>query len=639
MRHCVLIGDGDGDNRLTVAVATRLITGGATVVIVAGRDQLDADAIKLAALRGVDDEAKRREIDERALTARPVLFAFALGQARDLDESLRKAVTATRPDRLLALSQDFEQNLRVAVVAQRVVNGRLPVVLRSFDPDFGHQLEHAKDGPCVERAYSVAHLSAPSFVAAALLEDPKAHQLTMRVGVDYVSVYRIELPSATALAEMGRRARRRGLVGRTPNDVVVDEGCQVLARCPEGGEWACVKDRSDVPLEPGEQILLGGPMTQVINLARGRGAGPRRSRHPRPAPALAPTRPRPAAAVPRQPLRQRISRAVARSGQRLTSARQSSLIVAGLFAVMTTATFWLSQDTGPGRMIYQWVGTALGNATDSTQDGSRDAIAAVGLATGGIMLGLLTSMMSAWFVRERIVEDVRRRARRMRRHVIIVGLDDVALQVAALLRRLDVPSTVVVPGAQDSVDALAPDGRVRQLAKHTPILTGELVEMLDHAQIDRAQAVVACSEDNLVNVQACMRAKRDGGRHGLRMIARIFNDEDAVETAKAFQIDSRMAAVDEAAPAFADAALKAGARGLLQAHGGLSLRSIVWQGHRDVDRDEMKLWHQSGIRMLALIRERKVEQLPVVPVKLAKNELAVLAGPEQAIAMAMQPAR
>jgi hypothetical protein len=51
----------------------------------------------------------------------------------------------------------------------------------------------------------------------------------------------------------------------------------------------------------------------------------------------------------------------------------------------------------------------------------------------------------------------------------------------------------------------------------------------------------------------------------------------------------------------------------------------------------MKRWHQSGIRMLALIRERKVEPLPVVPVKLAENELAVLAGPEQAIAMAMRP--
>jgi hypothetical protein len=632
MRHCVLIGDGDGDNRLTVAVASRLIKGGATVVIVAGRDSLDADAIKLAALRSVHDDAKRREIDERALTARPVLVAFALGQARDLEESLCKGLAPTRPDRLLALSQDFEQNLRVAVIAQRVVKGRLPVVLRSFDPDFGHQLERAKDGPCVERAYSVAHLSAPSFVAAALLEDPKAHQLTMRVGVDHVSVYRIKLPSTDALAAMGRRARRRGLVGRTPDEIVVDEGCQVLARRPEGGDWACVKDRHELPLEAGEEILLGGPMTRVINLALGRGAGPRHSRHPRSAPA----RPRLAADVPRPPMVQRIRRAVARSGQRLTSARQSTLIVAGLFLVMTAATFWLSRDTVPGQLIYQWVGTALGNTKDSTDNGSRDAIAAVGLATGGIMLALLTSMMSAWFVRERIVEDVRRRARRMRRHVIIVGLDDVALQVAALLRRLDVPSTVVVPGAQDSVDALAPDGRVRQLAKHTPILTGELVEMLDQAQIDRALAVVACSEDNLVNVQACMRAKRGESSHGLRMIARIFNDEDAEETARAFQIDRRMAAVDEAAPAFADAALKAGARGLPQSHGELSLRSVVWQGHRPVGPDEMKRWHESGIRMLALIRNRKFQALPVVPDRLAGDDLAVLAGPEQAVATAMQ---
>jgi hypothetical protein len=631
MRHCVLIGDGDGDNRLTVAVASELIDGGATVVIVAGSDQIGADAVRVAAIKSVRGKDKLEAIEKRALTARPVVVAIALGRAGDLEESVSKATALAKPDCLLALSLDFEQNLRVAVGAKRVA-GDVPVVLRSFDPDFGHQLENAPNGPCVERAYSVAHLSAPSFVAAALLDDPAAHQLTMRVGVEYISVYRIALPSAAAVAATRRRARSRGLVGRTPNEIVVDEGCQVLARCAKRGEWECVKDDGDVPLEAGEQILLGGPMTDVINLALGRGAGHRRSRHPQAVPDATP-------AVRPAPVGQRLRLGAARSRERLTGARQSSLIVAGLCLVMTAITFWLSRDTVPGQMIYDWVGTALGNASNSSRDGSHYAIAAVGLATGGIMLGLLTSMMSAWFVRERIVEDVRRRARRMKRHVIIVGLDDVGIQVAALLRKLGVRSTVVVPGSQGEMDGLTPDGRVQRLAKHTPILTGELVEMLDHAQVDRAQAVVACSQDNLVNVQACMRAKRGDSPDGIRMIARIFDDEDAADAARIFQIDHHIAAVDEAAPAFADAALNAGARGLREPHGALSLRSVVWQGERGVKRAEMQRWHDSGIRMLALLRGRRFQALPVEPSGLAYGEMAVLAGPEQALIQAMQPAR
>ena len=70
------------------------------------------------------------------------------------------------------------------------------------------------------------------------------------------------------------------------------------------------------------------------------------------------------------------------------------------------------------------------------------------------------------------------------------------------------------------------------------------------------------------------------------MIARVFDDEDARDAAATFDIDNPIAAVEEAAPAFADAALAEGTRTIhvnstASAEGALELRSVVWQGDRD----------------------------------------------------------
>ena len=111
---------------------------------------------------------------------------------------------------LLALAHDAEQNLRVAVVARRVA-AEVPVVLRSFDPEFADELERERPNKdrYVERAYSVAHLSAPSFVAAVLFGRARDHVLTMRVGTEYVSVWEVEVPGAGDTMP-GARRRRAG---------------------------------------------------------------------------------------------------------------------------------------------------------------------------------------------------------------------------------------------------------------------------------------------------------------------------------------------------------------------------------------------------------------------------------------------
>jgi hypothetical protein len=123
------------------------------------------------------------------------------------------------------------------------------------------------------------------------------------------------------------------------------------------------------------------------------------------------------------------------------------------------------------------------------------------------------------------------------------------------------------------------------------------------------------------------------------MIARVFDDEDASHAAETFGIDSPIAAVEEAAPAFADAALAHGARTIhvdctASAEGALELRSVVWHGERDVDAQEIGDWHDRGIRILALVREGALRALSVVPAPLRCGDRAVLAGPEDALARA-----
>ena len=227
--------------------------------------------------------------------------------------------------------------------------------------------------------------------------------------------------------------------------------------------------------------------------------------------------------------------------------------------------------------------------------------------------------------------------------MIIVGLDDVATRVATLLHELGVSAAVIEPDTRRDFVTLAADRRFQEVAEHAPILTGELGEILDHARVDRAAALIACTEDSLVNVQACMRAKRYNGA-GLRMIARVFDDDDARHAAATFDIDNPIAAVEEAAPAFADAALAEGTRTIhvnstASPDGALELRSVVWQGDRTVDDAEIADWHARGIRVLALLRGGVLRALPVTPAPLARGDLAVLAGPGDALARATAPAR
>jgi voltage-gated potassium channel Kch len=553
--RCVVVGDREGDSRLAVAVAHRLLAGGAPVVVFAGRDGSTAGHVREAVV-GYTQRATAPGLS-------PLLKVVALGDAGNLRSLLKSELHSQEVRCLLGMSNDPEQNLLTAIVAHEV-DSELNVVLRAFDPYFADELEQRDAAMRVQRAYSVAHLAAPAFVAAAVSGGADDHVVTMRLGTRYVSICRVTVPEQdeTDRFPAPRRLRTAGLRGRTARRIADEDRCHVLGRI-RGEEMHPVHAADGTPLEPGEDVLVGGPLEAVLNLARGR-CGSRR----------------------RAPGSTWVSAARARwrelaarvDGRRMRRGSPDPVLLL-LVLVVSIATFLATPPQRVGELVYRWAGMAVGSADGAhSTTGSDELLGAAGLLAGGLALGLVTSMMSAHQIRRRVVDRERRRARQLRDHVIIVGTDDVGLRVAEILHELEIGAVLIEPRPErhGELVALTGDSAMQEIAERTPILTGALRETLAQAGVDRATAVIATSEDNLVNVEACLRAKRERGAE-IRTVARIFDDHVTTAAAGTLGIDEVVAAVDQAAPAFADAALERDGVRSIEVD-GVQLRAAVAPG-------------------------------------------------------------
>jgi Trk K+ transport system NAD-binding subunit len=274
-------------------------------------------------------------------------------------------------------------------------------------------------------------------------------------------------------------------------------------------------------------------------------------------------------------------------------------------------------------------------STNGSHAGVAKVMAAAGLLAGGLALGLVTSFMSAQQIQRRVVERMRRHAARMSGHVIVVGTDDVGLRIAALLRHLTIGCVIVEPNRERQRDLGTLDGStaLQEVGEYTPILTGPLSATLEQARIDRARAVIASSEDNLINVEACMRARRRRGRNQIRTVARVFDDGATSDIADALGIDQWVAAVEAAAPAFVDAAVE-GRSGRTIDAAGVDLYGALWSG-RPVHAAKMLRWRAAGIRVLAVSSEGALRPLTTPPTYLRRDDQAILVGPRAAVLRAI----
>ena len=519
--------------------------------------------------------------------------------ARDLKAALEQPATC-----VLALDRNHETNLQAAFVVAEVnamSEREIPVVVRAFDPALADEIERARPGVPfrVRGAFSVAHLAAPDYVVSALVDDGEHSLVTLRLGDEYMNVCRLRVVGA----EESRRGRR--LVGRTPAKLAEERGCHVLARRDlPSGDW---QPPGEDPLDADEEILVGGQLLDVLGLVRREGAGGPSAPPPRPA---------------------------RRSGGRLDRARaalrragthigtRTTWFLIALFVLVTVAVASPTVDS-PSNRVYLWVLTALGSPPPSElQVDSSPLVSALGLLAGGLALGLGISLMSAYFMHLRAEDTTIRRARRLHHHVVVFGLGDVGLRIVQLLDRLGVPCAVVDTATDpESV-------RRRSQVGLVPVVPADLESGMPDASIGRASSLIATSHDNLLNVEACLRAKRATQEHA-RTIARIFDDIPGVG-AMVFGIDDQISAAAVAAPTFVDAALhEEGVRTI--DFPGWPMLALRWPAGNPVGSRQVRRWHRDGVRLLAVWQDGVAVRPDCETPRIDEAQAATLVGPRAAM--------
>ena len=554
-----------GLSRLSVRVARALVGGRADVVV---------------ARRVGEDEALTRLLPPEAtvLDARAEEGAGALRVA-GLD----------RATCLLALSEDDLENLRAAVAAREVAP-HVPVVLRAFDPALADQLEQ---GLNIRRAYSVSALAAPAFIAAACGDQVLE---TLRLGDGEVPLCRLTLRPGSPLS------------GRTTGQIKERYGCGVLARSYESDDWQPVcGDGCGEPLAEGEDVLVGGPLVQVLRLIC-LNVGWLREGGRRP-------------------------RSVG-GGVRSRSHRQRHATLLPYIAATLASILLISVGVFAWALHLRWVDAVYFVVTTATTTGYGDISLKDGpdwlklfgclvMLSGGALLGIVFSYLAAIATAERLDERMGRRAGRMSGHVVLAGLGNLGYRVARLLTDLGLDVVVL---------ELAPDARfVEAVRSRAPVLAGDarLPENLDRANVRQAAAFLGCTNDELANIQACLHARRLNP--GLTTVARIFDDALAERLTDAFAISVALSTSQCAVGAFVGAATDDQALRPLRV-GSLSLTACRLTATAPVPSSLITHWRSRGVRVLAYHAPSAPLQPPShSALSLALGDEVILCGPEDIV--------
>jgi Trk K+ transport system NAD-binding subunit len=507
---------------------------------------------------------------------------------RDIsDDALRDAGIAGA-DCLLALSEEDMVNIRTTVLAREIAP-EVPVVLRAFDPTLADQLEQ---GLNVRRAYSVSALAAPAFVAAALAEEVIE---TLHMGDTETPICRLRVREGSPMA------------GKTARELKREFRCGVLARTGTGGAWqVAVEDAAAVAV--GEEVLIGGRLEDVLDLAR------------RNSPLFEGKRPRPIVLRARDiPWRGRSRR------QRLPNATLLPIVGAALTSLLVAAVivFWQALRLSPIDALYQVINTAHGNINLADKPTWLKLFGCSVMLAGGALLAVIFSHLSSVATAERLEEQMGRRAARLTRHVVIAGLGNVGYRVADLLCDLGIDVAVV---------ERAPDTRFLQAVRgRAAVLSGDarLAEDLERASIRDAVAFLACTNDDLANIQACLHARRLNP--AIRTVARVFDDRIAERLTQAFQIDAAISSARVAASAFVSAATDERALRSFRV-GDLPYLALRYDVPAPTPLTQIETWRAGGIRVLAFRRDAgPVEPPTALTEALAPGDTAILAGPEAAL--------
>ena len=135
-------------------------------------------------------------------------------------------------------------------------------------------------------------------------------------------------------------------------------------------------------------------------------------------------------------------------------------------------------------------------------------------------------------------------------HVVVCGLGKLGFRVT--LQLLEFGQQVVAIERDAAKTFIA---QVRDLG--VPVIIGDsrLPDVLSKAGIERAAAVVCCTQDDLANLDIALEAQQ--ANSNIKVVLRMFDDDLAGKVAKGFGIRTAFSTSGLSAPAFAAAATRA----------------------------------------------------------------------------------
>ena len=157
-------------------------------------------------------------------------------------------------------------------------------------------------------------------------------------------------------------------------------------------------------------------------------------------------------------------------------------------------------------------------------------------------------------------------AETLKDHVIVCGAGRVGYRVLEQLRKLEVP-VVVIEQKEDAAFV----GTIRALG--IPLFVDDVRshQALEKANVRRARAVVCATDDDLVNLNTAIDARRMNP--DIRVVMRLFDDDLVVKMKHALGVEAFSTSA-LAAPAFAIAALDPCIRTSFEVGGALM---VVWE--------------------------------------------------------------
>ena len=137
-----------------------------------------------------------------------------------------------------------------------------------------------------------------------------------------------------------------------------------------------------------------------------------------------------------------------------------------------------------------------------------------------------------------------------REHIVVCGLGKVGYRVTLQLLRMQHD----VVGIEQDPEGIFLD---RLRTEGVPILVGDArrSDLLEKAGVRVASAVVACTEDDLTNLEIALEARELNP--GVKIVMRMFDEQLAERVRKGFGIHTAFSTSALAAPAFAAAATRA----------------------------------------------------------------------------------